>query len=404
MRPIEREFTLSDAKDRVIKEIDNLGLTWRKEVYGKNILTIVVTLIHPHNKNQTGGVGKGDYDNAFVGALFEALEHYIEDFSSPLATVRPAKNLMRTGILASDDVLDMVNTQPDSHLATRRFASSAGDFYYPLALCDPNYSRKPLADDNFDYRYLARYGSNSGIAIGATRNEALLHGINECIERDAFSLFLIHSLYSRSPCKIYEIDKQSLPEEAARNWQKSEEEIQERIRVLDITQGMKCRTYLALAEKSKLIKYPIGCGTSLHPHHALQRALSELVQINAVFNHRQEIQRENEVLHQRLLRYKRLERCFCMRTADIFNTNEVLLCRLPVSDKTHRSPAEDLVEIEQDLTEKGFVIGKSILYETSQVCLTHALIPNFERFYIITSGNIVLPLLRGRRSLEKKHI
>ncbi|MCY1440900.1 YcaO cyclodehydratase, ATP-ad Mg2+-binding [compost metagenome] len=37
--------------------------------------------------------------------------------------------------------------------------------------------------------FLTKYSSNSGMALGCTENEALLHAINECIERHALSVY-----------------------------------------------------------------------------------------------------------------------------------------------------------------------------------------------------------------------
>src|SRR5262249_57271616 len=90
---------------------------------------------------------------------------------------------------------------PDMPIPCLRYRALTDDstISAPIFLAAPWYTgddylqqRRELRDD-FDYRSVRRHCLSNGCAVGASLAEAAVHGINEVIERDALSMFLIRA-------------------------------------------------------------------------------------------------------------------------------------------------------------------------------------------------------------------
>ncbi len=83
----------------------------------------------------------------------------------------------------------------DSEVPCRQYQclKTGANIYYPLFLTFPSYlSQVDRSNDSLDsFAPLYRYSTNSGTAIGGNFEEAMIHAINEIVERDATSIFLL---------------------------------------------------------------------------------------------------------------------------------------------------------------------------------------------------------------------
>ncbi|PHZ59838.1 hypothetical protein CRG86_007570 [Photobacterium leiognathi] len=68
-------------------------------------------------------------------------------------------------------------------------------------------------EDNFCYDKLRKYSSSNGMGAGSTINEALIHAISECIERQCVGDFLVRALGQKNKSVIKVIDVDTLPED-----------------------------------------------------------------------------------------------------------------------------------------------------------------------------------------------
>jgi len=83
---------------------------------------------------------------------------------------------------------------------------------FPYFLIDPDYRKQPFPHDELDYTSLSEMPTNNGTAIGATFEEAMLHAINELVERDAISCFLLSTFCKEVPSRTKLVQKGTLPD------------------------------------------------------------------------------------------------------------------------------------------------------------------------------------------------
>jgi len=174
----------------------------------------------------TCGMGKGRPGEARVGALFEAVEHYLTGPAGfDPAVVEPAAPArIAAGPLREDACSPLLARMPGRRMACLRYRAlgGGGKALVPLFLSAPWYVEtgaarlRELAGDDCDYAHLMRYSCNSGSAVGVTAAEALLHALNETIERDALSLLLVRAFLGGEGFRPRLIAPETLPHGPAR--------------------------------------------------------------------------------------------------------------------------------------------------------------------------------------------
>src|SRR5262249_94287 len=139
----------------------------------------------------------------------------------------------------------------------------------PLFLISPHYViGTRLEGDDFDYSVVLRYSSNSGSAIGATFEEAAIHALNEIVERDAWSLFLLAHFMGAQQRIGRLIDPHSLPEELQKLLATAQERASGRnVLLIDITSDIGIPTFVATVDAVRAPEplHPQGFGTSTYP-------------------------------------------------------------------------------------------------------------------------------------------
>jgi len=397
---IEREFSLEEAEQRILADLSRLGLSVETQTQDQHVVAVQACLSAPGHPRLARGAGKGDAHQARVGALYEALEHYLSEHSTTVDVhFVNSKYFADTPMLADDDLLSLISQQTQAVTACRRYTDLQRQtaFYYPITLCHPGYQAP--APDTTDYRTLRRYASNSGTAIGASHDEALLHAINECIERDALSLFLLDQFYYENRSPLRRVERS--PDEGALEqlWSAAEAEVGGEIVVLDISNEFLPRTFLAFSTIACEHPKIFGSGCSLDARHAASRALTELVQLHHATTQAQtRDELDNAQRHLKL--FPRLRRCLQCNVQPLLD-----LCpqsRLRLSEPAVELPlAEQITLLADDLHDKGLTVGVAQLHRTDLgTTLVNVVIPGLEHFFVVSSGNVVTAHSRGRR-LEK---
>lgn len=397
--PDERELSLPEAYTRVLQELSCLGLDCSVRTLGERIVNTRVMLSDANSGHQGAGSGKGYADSALVGAHYEALEHYLSEHHEMHAGVelRPANRFTRDGIFHDDSLLDSVIQHTEASIASRLYHSplDTASFYYPIAFSLPDYPGRPLAGDTFDYAGIRRYFSNSGIAIGATYQEAALHAINECLERDALSLFLLNHFYYRHDRPLRRVQRPQPHHPICKVWQEAETELHAEVILLDISSEFCVTTCMAFTHSGNQPITLFGCGTSLSAPHAAARALTELVQIRLGAT-RADTAQHIDLQMRHLAAFPRLQRCLRLDIDDLMMHTRQQIVALP----THGAPGtldEQIHVIARNVREHNRELGISSLYQTdSGTTLANVVIPGLERFYIVSTGNVVIPQARGQ--------
>lgn len=394
----ERELTLGQAEQRIQAELACLGLHPQPRQLGQRIVAVQVTA-HCESGLVARGSGKGYLRNAHVGACFETLEHHLsEQFTGEDIRCISSGYFANNPLFVDDTVLATITEQTNALVACRTYTDlfEHTSFHYPIALTTPNYCAAPVEQDSTDYHALKRYASNSGTAIGASYNEAVLHAVNECIERDAVSLFLLDHFYYQNHSALRRVTRPDPGDELSQLWLDAEAEIGAPIVLIDISSEFLARTFLAFSTEPGSHPRTFGSGCSINPRHGAWRALTELVQMHHAME--QPEQQYNQINAQRHLSpFPRLLRCLQFDPYPLLMRCRQLPVVLPVP-RTEPALAAQIECLAADLQRFGRTLGVTQLHQTPLgTTLVNVVIPGLERFFVVGSGNVVVPQARGRR-------
>ncbi|RON24912.1 hypothetical protein BK660_04390 [Pseudomonas brassicacearum] len=394
----ERELTLAQAEQRILAELEGFGLHLDIRTIGSKIVATHASVSTYNPRRRARGAGKGYANQARVGALYETLEHYLSDHCDTSIAHYIAPSCFSDDPLFNDDTALALIAKQNACTACRTYINplNHSSFHYPIALCTPGYSNNILAPDTTNYRSLRRYASNSGTAIGASYNEAVLHAANECIERDAVSLFLLEHFYYENHPPLRRVARLPDDDVLGRLWSDAESEIGAEIVLVDISNEFLPRTFLAFSIGPCATPRVFGTGCSLMARHGAWRALTELVQLHHGAG-------EPELKHclrnaeRHLQNFPRLLRCLRFDLNPLLNRCEqqyVALTAMP----DEQPLAEQIDLLAKDLQQHGRTLGISQLHQTRLgTTLVNVVIPGLERFFVVSSGNVVVPQARGRR-------
>ncbi|MFW5415951.1 YcaO-like family protein [Nocardiopsis sp. CNT-189] len=433
----ERELPLAEADRRIRADIAAQGWRARYRFLGSGDpgepAAAQCELWGPDGTEVPYGLGsgKGAHAPALVGAEYEAVEHALTGPGRldelPLAAV-PAADLL-DGPFAADRAVRDVARQDGARVAVLPYRGLDGGppVDVPLYLWAPWYPVptegmlrfRAEFGDTADYTHAMSYSVNSGCAIGATFDEAALHALNEWVERDALSLFLLGAVYDGGPMPGA-VRPETLPPLLRSRLRAAEETVGARVVVLDLTTDLGIPVAMAYAPDlaGGAARYH-GMGASLSGETAVDRALTEFVQgellARVVEAHRagaeddgrpaehptfDRLVAEHDIaagVRRRLAAHPRLLACAHLDFADrlaeapdagpppetVPEGTGVAAQRAAVVERLaaagHRAVARELAVLEHGTT------------------VVQVQCPGLERFHLVTKGHLALPGARGRR-------
>ncbi|GHJ41916.1 YcaO-like family protein [Streptomyces sp. TS71-3] len=342
------------------------------------------------------GFGKGAGAAPRVGAVFEALEHHLSEMPPPGQIVLRDAHRVVAALGRHDAVLALLADGPDQPLACLPYRSVTGgrDTDVPAFLSMPAYLEQPASarqagGDAYDYRVLCRYSLNSGWAAGVTRADAMVHAINEIIERDAMSLLLIRQFLSRTPPPLRILDAATLPVALAALHRAAEQYVGGRVWLLDMTSDLGVPAYWAYlpAEPGAAARVR-GCGASLSPAYAVERALHELIQLDSgVADAAEEAAAR---IHTEA--HPALHRCYLADFSARLGDAVTVPFRAAESPATPEGHLEALLALLRRHGHRAWVWDR---YVSDHLAVVNVLVPGMERFMVVTDGQVVLPGPRG---------
>ena len=394
----EKALELADAT------LSHLKLRAEFSAYGNNLKTYQCKLLDTKNNTLFYGCGKGIGIQSKVSACYEALEHYAvyaycQNHPNPkhyYTLDNPAiVNKLKTFHLLDARIYQQQEKIPFAQCVDRLTGEL---LYYPLFLLDPRYAKNPPSWDAFDYQPYAWNACDSGIASGTSWEEASIHALNEVVERDAYSLFLIKAFLLRHPIAV--IDKQTVPKPLKKIIHSIEQDHLEELILVDITSDIGIPTILVAMTKQAMIMQPIGCGTSLFKDYALERALLESLQPVHLFNqhladNQQQIV-ENFATTPLLAQCAKADIASVMQNARIIHFNSLPNYNGPIA------LTSQLDTITQRIRKQGFSIYTTTIADSiTGFCCVKYIIPGFEQFFLVEIGKYVLPNQRGMGLINK---
>lgn len=393
----ERKNSSEDAHQIINKIIKSHKLLLNVISKGSTLKTYQVFLKSPKLKKIFIGCGKGIGIQSQVSALFEAFEHY----ASYLALQAPNKPT-KLKVHENQTLEQLIN----EHMLPQNFIELIGGanvtmpwielnalhkekkpIHYPLCLLNPYYNK--ISYDNSSYQNISYLSTSSGHASGSCFEEALIHSLNEAIERDANSLFLYQGFIKRGPIKI--IDKTTIPDYLKKHITTIENEFNDELVIIDITSNIKVPTFCVCFTKYNAPILPKGFGSSLSKTYALERALLESLQPIHLRNDNLNHVEQNTV--------KRLEKMPLLQKAAIGDVKSIIdEERFELENFTSIADFSNIISLtdQKDKILSLLSAAKCFayideLYTANNYSLVSSVLSNVSNLYLLQVGKIVFP-------------
>jgi ribosomal protein S12 methylthiotransferase accessory factor len=338
------------------------------------------------------GSGKGDYPQNLVSALFEVLEHaicrgVIAPREAPVG-VAPGE-LYLNGTLPIDAVAQYLRTAQRGLLPAVRFRlvsdpSQPCDVWLPAAMYHP-----PINETHdVAQRFATGYWSTNGYAAGMNAAEALLHAVNEVIERDALSHFLLECGFGNAVGTSVVLRDGLLSELKSDVEQSTGSSID--VRVIPALAGT-----VAVAIGSRFNHHGcrlLGEGSSTNAAYAIERALMEYEQVCAVAE-------EGSTDRQLIENYPFQNSCYRCDTIPPPLTRAEF--RQAAVTETATVAAQLATKV-QKLHDAGYpVLGRTLFSggaepDQDAPTVVQAVVLGAEQFHLVTKGIVVEPIARLR--------
>ena len=297
--------------------------------------------------------GKGiTKDHAKASAMMEGFERYsAEKSENDKTTIASLDEISELGNYINPESLNLPKDFKKQNLDSMKLEWSLAkdiindnDYFVPTNAIFhpylPNKSSESLFKSN-----------TNGLASGNILEEAILHGIFEVIERDAWSIFeLTHKNYSQINLDTIE---SSIVNETIDKFES--EGI--KIKLMDFTADIKVPTIAASADDT-ITKdaglLTLGMGTHLDPEVAILRALTEVAQSRAtqINGAREDTVRADFAREAGYERMKRINKYYFKQEDEQIDLNSI-------EDKSTKSIKEDLEIVKNELTSNEI---KHVLY------------------------------------------
>lgn len=401
--PLERAYSLAQARKRAFETLDKMRLQARFQVADGMMFRSTHCCLTDHRGFLVDhGYGKGTDDEANVGAIYEALERWLnkpEQFRPERLPLVPARELadQLCGVVSPTALSTLQGLKLDLHVREYRSLTGSALIHLPAVLSSPWHAEEILGD-----LPLARYCTNSGVAIGNTEDEAITHGLLEAIEREAISNFLVQVFVHRNASALRRVAPESLSEPLQAMLNFASGHINSTVTIFELISQYQIPVYCASFDNQSALSQLTGFGASLSSEHAVKRALSELVQgydIVKTFHEQEWL--DKIISKKRDLKISRLHTaCYEMRIVELAERLQSSFIPFVVTrsfdDVPLREYLDELLGKVQDGDGSAYV---GLVAETYNHKVIHAYLAGQSFFYGALEGSLVFPDIEA--SLER---
>ena len=340
----------------------------------------VYTAIRP--TSQYGGVsvygGKGiTKEHAKASAMMEGFERYsAERQDSDDAIIANINEISQKGVFVDPKSLNLPKAFEKKDISDMALEWSIAhdlisddDYYIPTNAIYHPYTHEDDVESLFK-------SNTNGLASGNVLEEAILHGIFEVIERDAWSIFeLTHKNYAQINLDTIQSD---IIHETIDKFQN--EGIN--IKLMDFTADIEVPTIAASADDTVTKDaglLTLGIGTHLDPEVAILRALTEVAQSRAtqINGAREDTVRADFTREAGYERMKRINKYYFKQEEEQINLDEI-------ENRSTTSINKDLDIVKEELMANE--INKILYYDLTRpeldVSVVRVVIPEMELYSI----------------------
>ncbi len=347
-----------------ITDLDRIGLP-------------IYTAIRP--TAEEGGVsiygGKGiTKDHAKASAMMEGFERYSaerqDSDESIISNLNDIDNNIDPKSLNLPKDLERVDINDwNLEWSIAHDIISENDYYIPTNAVYHPYNPKDNAKTLFK-------SNTNGLASGNILEEAILHGMFEVIERDAWSIFeLTHKNYSQ-------IDLDSIESDVINEIIEKFESEGIKIKLMDFTADIKIPTIAASADDTVTKDaglLTLGMGTHLDPEVAILRALTEVAQSRAtqINGAREDTVRADFAREAGYERMKRINRYY-------FQQEDEQISLSDIENKSTHSITEDIEIVKNELMANDIekILYVDLTRPEIDVSVVRVIIPEMEMYAI----------------------
>lgn len=390
----EREFTAKQAHLNWKKIIEKMGILYTHKTWYSNDLQLCITECELYDSNLgkkvSVGMGKGRGLKPILGSDFESLEHYFYEHQCHGNKKMKIKDIKLQDIKLSKDpaLNELKDIKENKEVIVDKFINynTQKNIYYPAFLNDTFFKEVNVDDKNHAYNY----SSDNGFASGSTFDEAFLHSINELIERDTVSKFLLkYSMKMRiRGIKAYTVNYHTLPKNLKKLYVTINETTGGSLKLIELSNMYKIPTFLAIIQRNGKLLPIYGSGTSLSSLYAAERALTEAFQLFCIKDENESVEL-NKKLNKLCIVIPSLRNIISFSFIGNLDEgtfrNEKIFKKYTVSSLLK-------TEIARLQSKEMNIFYRSIIDEKG-FCLMQTLIPGFEKFNMILEGQVVLPTL-----------
>lgn len=398
----ERQYSSERAFSIIAEEIEKLSLSVQYKSVGNEIKTFQC-LITDNDKTFIG-CGKGIGIQSKVSATYEAFEHYYcfrkltDRNHSEIKFLSIAEVLNNHELIIDNNLLVDFLSNKTTKLPWLTYKSFTSEeiYHYPLFLAEPRYAEiAQFPEDTFDYSSHAWLASDSGTASGTSFAEAAIHAMNESIERDAISLFLVRAFMKGK--SLHLISKNSLPTHLQQYIKNIEHETQDELAIIDISSEFNVPSFCVSFTKQKVLIQPKGFGTSLNKVYALERALLEALQpLHLRTKTLEKIERETV---ERFAAYPLLQQAAIADIGLAISKKQYIeksFASIETCFAANLNLNDQLSYLVKACQSKDFypyfaMIGQ----QDSKITCVKIIIPGLDNFYTVRAGKFILPSQRA---------
>jgi len=358
---------------------------------------------------QGGGVsiyaGKGaEREQAKASAMMEGFERYsaekqdVDNENSKIATIHEmsGENFIQPNELILSKEVENLDFKEDNRLewtlatdivSEKEYYIPSNAIFHPYIPNESNNSNTNNNDDNYgssdsdnsNLRAIAIFkGNTNGLASGNVIEEAVLHGMLEVIERDAWSIFELTKKNKK------EIDIASIENPLINSLVEKFEKESIKLKLMDFTADVDIPTIAASADDT-ILQDPalltLGVGTHLNPEIAVLRALTEVAQSRATQIHgtREDTSRAVFMRKAGYMRMKKMNKDYFQEEKE-----ENIIKLSDIEDKSTNSLKKDIEIVVNELKRNNLnkILFKDLTRKEIGVNVVRVVIPGSETYAI----------------------
>lgn len=350
----------------------------------------VSNVLLKNKKNQVISEGSGKGQNHIIGALAETIEHHAleQDYMSDKELESTSK-LIQQSVTQKDFILNSLCQRQHENIKVDQFKDLSGKKYFiPTDYINPTLNKHNELSELS--KKLKKYATNSGTCFSSSKEDALLHAVNEIIERHYYSYFLLELIGEKSNVLWEKVKpKSSRYKHKIKRIEKTYEISLYSIACKSPYGTWVCLTF-ALDSNNKYLQTQISGGASINLELAYLRSLDEIEQILSLYS--DEEAKEDEFANKVLSNYPSLSPIIKIsaNTLDKIVRRKEFLLELQ-NFKSKLLPAEQLAFLMNNLEKDDFKILFRQILKYNNIGVYQIYIPGMERFNLIRGGCLVAP-------------